>query len=928
MTSPLETSLQEILDHVDRQAFTPLFTETLAWNRPEHPAFTIEMDGRSTAVKQVANYRGLGVWHCPCIPSREGQRQVDKEVARRSTERLIIFTEPDRQEWRWPRYPNHRGIGNPRLVNHPHATGQPNPSLVERLTRIAIDPSAGTTLPELLQRMRDAFDAEAEKASVAAARLMGALYEQLSTAGVADSDASIILARILFLMFGDDTGMWRPNTASVAVPNLFHDYLTDHTDPDGLDLAERLQEVFKLVDTPMDQRPAKTDALLNRIPYINGGIFHDPVSIPSALPATLRAALIDACKFDWGQISPAVFGSMFQEVKSAEERRALGEHYTTEKNILKTIDPLFMDELRERLDAAWDSKAQLTRLHNSLGNLRFFDPACGCGNFLVVAYRELRALELEILKRRIELNELDGRRSGAVPEQLSMDASDWLKVTIDQFYGIEIESWPARIAQTAMFLVDHQANQRMEQDLGNAPHRLPISLTAHITIGNALRLDWQSVLPASADVRVFGNPPFLGHASRTREQAADLRAVWNSDGIGRLDYVTGWYAKALEYFAHDSGRWAFVSTSSICQGEPVEALWEPILAERWRVLFAHQSFVWTSEARGSAAVHCVIVGFTRDFKAPSTLFTYPNGGTKPAEAVGAGNINPYLVDAVDVIVEQTRRPVFAALRPAAFGNMPRDDGNLVVEPDELDAVKTDPIAAKYLRRYVGSRELMHDRPRWCLWLVDATPGDLENSPVLAARLQGVREFRSASSAESTRGMAATPQLFGQRAQPDVSYLCLPRVVSERRRFFTAAYFPPDVISSDAVFMAPDPDGIALAMVSSTQFITWMKTIGGRLESRIRFSNTFSYNTFPMPTEAMSHLPALSEAAAGVVAARGNHPGKSLAALYDPDAMPADLLAAHAAVDSVIDPLFGLTETATLAARQASLLASYSRLTGR
>ncbi|MDP4013915.1 MAG: hypothetical protein Q8P38_04785 [Candidatus Nanopelagicales bacterium] len=920
MISAPEEALRAILELVDRQAFTRLFTEDLAWNRPEQPPVAITIDDQPVSVKQVANYRGLGVWHCPVIPPHGGQRRVDATLAFRSAERLIIFTDADRQEWRWPRYANHRGIGNPRLVNHPHAVGERNANLVERLTRITIDPTANTTLPELLQRMRDAFDAEAEKASVAAARLMGTLYEQLSTAGVNDADASVILARVLFLMFGDDTSMW--------ASNLFHDYLTDHTDPNGQDLAERLHDIFTVVDTPMHERPSSAPPHLNRLPYINGGIFHDPVTIPAALPQTLRRDLIEACKFDWGQISPAVFGSMFQEVKSAEERRALGEHYTTEENILKTIDPLFMDELRERLAAAWDSKGQLTRLHNSLKDLRFLDPACGCGNFLVVAYRELRAFELELLKRRRDLDELDGRRTGRHRSQLSLDATIDLNVTIDQFHGVEIEPWPARIAETAMFLIDHQANQRMEQDLGQAPDRLPIQLTAHIAIGNALRMDWSDVLPPAANVRVFGNPPFLGHATRTLEQAADLRAAWGTDTIGRLDYVTAWYAKALDYFEDHPGRWSFVSTSSICQGEPVEALWEPILEAGWRVLFAHQSFVWSSETHGSAAVHCVIVGFTKGSATLPTLFTYPSGGTQAAVSTAVTNINPYLVAAINVIVEQARKPLFTPLSPAAFGNMPRDDGNLVVEPEQLPEVAADPIASKYLRRYVGARELIHDRPRWCLWLVDAPASDLEASPVLATRLRRVREFRSASTAESTRGMAATPHLFGQRAQPSVNYLCIPSVVSERRRYFAAAYFTPDVISSNAVFMAPDPEGTALAVVSSTMFIAWMKTIGGRLESRVRFSNTFSYNTFPLPPAAANHLSALSDAARGVVLARANHPHASLAELYDPEAMPSDLVAAHARIDAVIDPLFDLPPTPALTDRQAALFAMYSQLTGR
>lgn len=924
MTSPVDINLREVLDRVDEQAFTQLFTEDLAWNRPEHPPITMTLDDRDITVRQVANYRGLGVWHCPSIPTREGQRLVDKEVARRSTERLIIFTEPDRQEWRWPRYANHRGIGNPRLVNHPHITGQPNPNLVERLTRITIDPSAGTTLPELLQRMREAFDAEAEKASVAAARLMGALYEQLAAAGIADADASVILARILFLMFGDDTGMWRATTSDPPIPNLFHDYLTDHTDPNGADLAQRLHDIFTVVDTPANRRPAGTHPHLNRLPYINGGIFHDPVTIPATLPKTLRTALIAACKFDWGQISPAVFGSMFQEVKSPEERRALGEHYTTEQNILKTIDPLFMDELRDKLAAAWDNKAQLTRLHNSLREMRYFDPACGCGNFLVVAYRELRALELELLKRRIELNERDGRHSGTVPQQLAMDASEWLNVTIDQFYGIEIEPWPARIAQTAMFLVDHQANQRMEQDLGQAPDRLPITITAHIAIGNALQLDWSTLLPPTPKVNVFGNPPFLGISSRTPDQTGDLSAAWGPNYHGTLDYVTGWHAKTLQYFSHQDGRWAFVTTNSITQGEAVEPLFAPIEAGDWSIKFAHRTFKWTSEAAGQAAVHCVVIGFSRHVTHPR-LFDYSTPASDPEEILGLAHITPYLTDGPSVIVRPASRPLNPQLGEVKYGNKPTDGSNLILDEDGYEEAMSDAIASQYVRAYIGAHELIHGGQRHCLWLPESTPRERQQSRVLRTHIQAVRQFREKSKAASTRAAAATPHLFRQIAQPSTAYLCIPRHASETREYFLAARFGPATIASDATFLAEDADGFMFAVISSSMFITWQRTVGGRLKSDLRFNKLLTWNTFPLPHVSSDRRQDIITAAEVLAAARSSHGQRPLAELYAPGQIPVDVQEAHNSLDAAIDYLFGLPGEPTQIDRLSALFLAYSQM---
>ncbi|MEV0869464.1 DNA methyltransferase [Brachybacterium paraconglomeratum] len=544
--------------------------------------------------------------------------------------------------------------------------------------------------------------------------------------------------------------------------------------------------------------------------------------------------------------------------------------------------------------------------------------ACGCGNFLIIAYRELRALELRIHER---LQVLDPSRA-----QLSLDAESRVHVKLAQFHGIELEEWPAMIARTAMFLVEHQANQAVNLTLGYAVPMLPLQDSAEITVGNALRTDWTDVLPTSPTTVVMGNPPFLGHATRTPEQAQELRDVWQRRDIGRLDYVTGWYRKALDFFGDVPGRFAFVSTNSITQGEPVPALFGPIFDAGWRIRFAHRTFAWSSEAPGAAAVHCAIVGFDREQKPEPRLFSYATAKGEPVEA-SAKTINGYLVDGPNSLVEQRRSPLSPGLPDAAFGNMPRDGGHLVVEDDEHDKVLADPVAAKYVRKYVGARELVRQQERWCLWLVDLDPADVRRSPVLRDRLEAVRAFRSASSAASTRGMAATPHLFGQRSQPDVRFICIPSVVSEHRPFMTCAYFEPEVIASNATFKADDPDGFLFGIISSSMFMTWQRAVGGRLKSDIRFSNTLTWNTLPLPRVEQSVRGRIIAAGADILTARALHPERSLAEHYDPLAMSSDLLKAHRLLDSVVDKAFGARRLCSSEQeRQRILFERYAELT--
>lgn len=730
---------------------------------------------------------------------------------------------------------------------------------------------------------------EQEAASVRAAQLMAKLYEHLEATGYDDHQASIFLIRTLFCLYADDAGLWERD--------LFTRYLEERTSEDGSDLGSQLATLYQALDRPEDKRYGREDDLIMAFPYVNGSVFGEAIDIPY-FDRTSRELLLQAAYFNWSTISPAIFGSLFQAVKDKKARRELGEHYTTETNILKVIRPLFLDELEQRFEKAHAKKRELEKLLEHLGALSFFDPACGCGNFLIIAYRELRDLELRIHDR---LQQLDPSRT-----QLSLDAASRVHVKLSQFHGIELEEWPATIARTAMFLVEHQANQAVNLTLGYSVPMLPLADSSRIQVGNALRLDWQQLLPASERVYLFGNPPFLGHATRSTEQAQELRDVWSRKDIGRLDYVTGWYKKAIDYFGQAAGRWAFVSTNSIAQGEPVPALFGPIFEAGWRIRFAHRTFAWTSEAPGAAAVHCVVVGFDRE-KGPARLFSYPDPRAEAVEA-SARSINGYLVDGPNVLVEQRRTPLSPGLPDAAFGNMPRDGGHLVVEAEEYAEVTVDPVAAKYVRPYIGARELVRRQERWCLWLVDLDPADVRKSPVLRERLEAVREFRRASSASSTRGMAATPHLFGQRSQPDVRFICIPSVVSEHRPFMTCAYFEADVIASNATFKADDPDGFLFGIISSAMFMAWQRAVGGRLKSDIRFSNTLTWNTLPLPEVEAAVRERIIVAGRGVLAARALHPERSLAEHYNPLAMSPELLKAHRSLDAVVDKAFGAKRT--------------------
>lgn len=739
-------------------------------------------------------------------------------------------------------------------------------------------------------------------ADLKATQLLATIHDHLAANGYLGHPLREWLTRILFCLFADDTGVW--DRAA------FHAYIAAYTRPDGSDLGSTIAHLFQVLNTPPSERADNLDDNLAQFTYINGDLFTEMLAIPSCDTET-RDALLSACLFDWAVISPAIFGSMFQNVMNREERRHLGAHYTSEENILRTIRPLFIDELALELSRA-KTKPTLEAFLQKLTRLTFFDPACGCGNFLVLAYREIRALETEAVRL---LREKQGRT-----DQMAMDVSILFRVRVDQFFGIEIAEFPAKIARTALYLMDHLCNREVSAEFGEHYARFPIPAAPHITIGNALQMDWNDVLPATQAHYVFGNPPFIGRGLITQAHREDLETVWGSSLNSNIDYVSGWFAKALSYL-HDqaTSKWAFVATNSLCQGEGVPPVWTPILRDGWRVRFAHRSLQWTSEANGTAAVHVSIIGFDKATTPKPVLWIYPAGGKGNPTGYVVSNINPYLVEGPDCIVHPRESPLTEGLPEVVFGNMARDGGNLLVEVGDYESVISDPVASKYLRPFLGARELMHSEQRWCLWMVDLQPGDVGRSATLKNRIARVQSFREESKAASTRAMASTPHLFAQRSQPNTNYLVIPRHGSEHRHYFPVGYCSPDVICGDANFLASDPDGLLFGLLSSSMFSAWLKTVGGRIKSDPRFSKTLVYNNFPLPQLTQKHREKILAATAAVLAARELYPESSLADLYDPLGMPGPLVRAHNALDTTVDRVFGATRRLSEVAQRQSLL---------
>jgi hypothetical protein len=723
---------------------------------------------------------------------------------------------------------------------------------------------------------------EEDPINIKAVEILGNLHDALAEGDYTGHDLERFLVRILFCLFAEDTGLFEPGT--------FTFYLVNKTEADGTDLGLHLARLFEVLDTPPERRQKNLDELLAAFPYVNGDLFKERLGFADFNRA-MRDALVACTNFDWSRISPAIFGSLFQGVMDPKERRQTGGHYTSERDILKVINALFMDALRAEFEKTRRSKAMLKQFHQKLGTLRFFDPACGCGNFLVITYRELRLLEIEVLK---------ALYGDEVQQELEVQSLS--KVDVSAFTGIEIQEWPARIAEVAMWLMDHQMNLRLSEVFGQYFVRLPLRKAAHIHLGNALRLEWKAILPPDQCSYILGNPPFIGKQFQETEQKNDMELIWGKvKGSGVLDYVTCWYEKAAEYITETAIIVGFVSTNSITQGEQVGVLWNSLFKRNVKIHFAYRTFAWASEARGKAHVHVVIIGF--GFFNPTEKRIYEcEGGKVTCEAVR--NISPYLIEGNDLVAMSRSTPL-CPVPDMIFGSMPNDGGNLLLNDQEkTDIVKSEPQARRWIRPFLGSQEFINGESRWCLWLDEAEPQELRGMPEVLKRVEAVRKVRAESVREATRKLAASPTRFGENRQPLSDYLLVPGVSSERRPFIPIGYLTSDVIASNLVNVIPDATLYHFGILTSTMHMAWMRQVCGRLESRYRYSAGLVYNTFPWPENPTAKQKATVEAKAqAVLAARAKYPLSTLADLYDPLTMPADLVKAHADLDRAVDACY-------------------------
>lgn len=774
---------------------------------------------------------------------------------------------------------------------------------------------------------------EQDPVNIEAAALMGKLHDKLDAIGYTGHALEVYLVRLLFCLFADDTNIFEKG--------ILYDYIDLRTNEDGSDLANHIAQLFEVLNTPKDKRFKNLDESLAAFPYVNGKLFEEHLPIAS-FDSEMRKLLLESCLLDWGKISPAIFGSLFQSVMNPVERRTLGAHYTSEKNILKLIKPLFLDELWKEFENVKDTKPKLLKLHDKISKLRFLDPACGCGNFLIIAYRELRLLEMEIVKILLK-------------NQTVTDIGHYFLLDVDRFYGIEYEEFPAQVAQVAMWLIDHQMNMKASETFGEYYVRLPLRKSATIKHGNALQTDWQSLiepLPWEKEEPrfdyIFGNPPFVGKKEQNEEQNLDMNLFFSGvKGAGVMDYVTAWYIKAAQYMQthnvisyepnSDSSlrggttkqspntSCAFVSTNSISQGEQVGILWNELFNKyKIKIHFAHRTFKWGNEAKRNAAVHVVIIGFANFDVNEKRIFEYEEVKAEPQE-IKVKNINPYLVEGREIIIVTRNKPI-CNVPLMNYGSMPIDNGHLIFSDEEKNELEvTDKGIKKLLRQYTGGYEFINNQLRWCLWLKDIDPAIIKESSVALERISLTKKYRLSSSRVATQKLAVTPGLFGEIRQPTTNYILIPKVSSETRRYIPIGILSSKIIASGSCLIIPNATLYTFGVMTSLMHMVWMKNICGRMKSDYQYSNSIVYNNFPWPENPNEkQIKAVEQAAQNVLEVRakfqnpsniknsssqqsstfpsssGRIGGASLADLYDPNTMPPELVKAHQALDKAVD----------------------------
>jgi hypothetical protein len=733
--------------------------------------------------------------------------------------------------------------------------------------------------------------------NIKAVELLGKIYDTLKAGSYPQHDLPPLLVRLLFALFAEDTAIFEPEQ--------FRTLILDHSKADGSDLGGLLDAFFEVLNTDPSKRQPLLPEHLAAFPYVNGALFDHRLP-NAAMNKAMRDALLAATEFDWTQISPAIFGSLFQSVMEGVERRALGAHYTSEEDILKLIKPLFLDDLDTELDvilkdagARRDTKLDL--FHDKLTELTFLDPACGCGNFLIIAYRELRRLETKLLVERYKAT-----------ASSFLDIDLFVKLNVDAMYGIELEEFPAEIAKVGMWLMDHICNTDLAAAFGKSFTRLPLKKSAKIACANALTIDWASVLPADECSYVFGNPPFIGKKEQSSGQKEELLNVFGgAAGAGNLDFVCAWYAVAAKYIASTHIRCAFVSTNSISQGEQVAGLWQFLFKRHIKIDFAHRTFQWRSEARGKAHVHVVIIGFSLTTTGVSKRQIFDHADPKLTRVVDAANINPYLVSGSDTVVTSLRNPLSPSAPKMDYGSMMIDksrkagaDEGLVFDDKERDAIVAEcSELSDWIRPIYGGDEYLSGMTRYCLWMPTAPPKALASSKRAIDRVNKVRMFRLGSTRAQTRKLAAVPYRFGEVRQPTHRYLFVPKVSSERRTYLPISLLDPVIIASGSALVIDNASLFQFGVLSSSMHNAWMRAVGGRLELRYQYSASVIYNSFAWPAQLSAQQAAVETAATAVLEARASNSSTAIGDLYDPNLMPANLVKAHEALDRAVDACY-------------------------
>jgi len=748
-------------------------------------------------------------------------------------------------------------------------------------------------------------------ADAKAAEKMGKLCDLLRDHNEArDSEQAhqlhVFLTRLLFCLFADDTDIFGKQ--------LFNDTLKANTRKDGTDTAEFLRDLFRVLNDP--DRLGRHPAHLEAFPYVNGELFADDIPVP-ALTGRARRIILEAGDLDWTGINPDIFGSMFQSVLDAEQRGALGQHYTSYSNIMKVLRPLFLDDLEAKLEAAKADRRgavkRLNRFIDRLSKIKLFDPACGSGNFLVIAYKELRRLEMAAQTAKAEIS---GQGQTVV-----------VGVRLENFYGIEIDDFAHETAQLSLWLAQHQMNKELFDRFGQIEPTLPLTGGGQIVHGNALRMDWEDICPRTVkeELYICGNPPFAGSKHRDAEKTKEIIRVFSPiSGVKDLDYVTAWFWISAQYIRGTQAECAFVATNSICQGSQVSMLWPHVLSLGIKIRFAYQAFQWKNNAKDNAGVHVVVVGINSRCQSTRRLFKRIHGRWQESHV---NNISPYLVEGGDAVVRSRNTPLVSSISRMGFGSMANDGGSLFLSPQQKDELlEKEPKAEKWIRKVMGSEEFMNGKNRWCLWLIGCDQATITSMPAISDRVESVRQKRLVSTRASTRALAARPHLFAEMRHPENGrFILVPRVTSDRREYAPVGFFDSSVIATDLVNTIPNGTFYEFAILSTRMHMDWLRLVGGRLKSDSRYAPTMVYNTFPWPDatdKQRRHIESLGEE---VLLAREDTPEWTMAEMYDPNKMPDSLRRAHRALDEAVERLYRKKPFETQAERQEYLLARYAEL---